>query len=60
LDDNARENVVPHDELAAEIAKTNSLLTHDPDPFRKKISDRIPLGPTMPYTCSPVKRMFYG
>jgi hypothetical protein len=37
VDDDARENVIAHDELAAEVAKTNSLLTHGPDPFRKKI-----------------------
>jgi hypothetical protein len=35
VDDDAREHILPHDELTAEIAKTNSLLTHDPDPFRE-------------------------
>ena len=48
VDDDARENVIAHDELTAEVAKPNSLLTHDPDPFRKIISERIPLGSTMP------------
>jgi hypothetical protein len=54
LDDDPRERVVAHDELAAQIAEPDSLLTHDSTP----LSERCALGSTMPETCSFVKRVF--
>jgi methyltransferase (TIGR00027 family) len=54
VDHNARERIVLHDELAAQIAESNSFLTHVPI----LSPDADPLANSLPETGSVVKRMF--
>src|SRR5271165_7375441 len=56
VDDDPREGVLSHDQLAAQVAEADSLLPHDSTP----LSERRTLGSTLPETCSFVKRVFYS
>ncbi|HET6191997.1 MAG TPA: hypothetical protein VFE59_33935, partial [Trebonia sp.] len=47
--------VLPHDELAAQIAEPDSLLAHYSTPLSRPLA----LGSTLPETCSFVKRVFH-
>ena len=46
VDHDARQRVVPHDELPAQVAKPDSLLTHDLTPYPNALAERHRQGKT--------------